>query len=178
MSLAPDHREELTGRSCSHHACLAALLCASAGASTSQGIWGTVRKGGLTGMPASTVNCISVMALKKNWIVAFGECFRQCQPLWNKLQGEGNEEKCTGRKWSSFCSCQCSVGALHVHLGQWDLATQSTVVIFEFQPTGLIFLLPCFLLSALAALQFDFTTNCVARYRTEMNQIKMLFLEH
>lgn len=49
---------------------------------------------------------------------------------------------------------------------------------FEFQPTGLIFLLPCFRLSALAALQFDFTTNCVARYRTEMNQIKMLFLEH
>lgn len=49
---------------------------------------------------------------------------------------------------------------------------------FEFQPTGLIFLLPCFRLSALAILQFDFTTNCVARYRTEMNQIKMLFLEH
>ena len=49
---------------------------------------------------------------------------------------------------------------------------------FEFQPTGLIFLLPCFRLSALAVLQLDSTTNCVARLRTEMNQIKMLFLEH
>lgn len=93
MSLAPDHREELTGRSCSHHACLAALLCASAGESTSQGMWGAARKGCLTRMPASEVNCISVMALKKNWIVAFGECFRQCRPLWNKLQGEGKEGK-------------------------------------------------------------------------------------
>lgn len=93
MSLAPDHREELTGRSCLHHACLAALLCASAGESTSQGMWGAARKGCLTRMPASEVNCISVMALKKNWIVAFGECFRQCRPLWNKLQGEGKEGK-------------------------------------------------------------------------------------
>lgn len=99
MSLASDHREELTGRFCLCRACLAALLSGSVVANTSQGIGNTARKKVcLTGMPASKVNCNSAMALKKNWIVTFGERFRRCHPPRNKLQGEVNEREMYGEK--------------------------------------------------------------------------------
>lgn len=98
-----------------------------------------------------------------------------------QLLSRGQDGDCWGRK------CVVSVSFV-ASVPRWGAERAPGVVgfgkvshscdFFEFQPTGLIFLLPCFRLSALAILQFDFTTNCVARYRTEMNQIKMLFLEH
>lgn len=72
MSLAPDHREELTDRL--HSRSFAASLVANA----SQGIWNIGRRkiymyifSGLTGMPASKANCNSAMALKEKLICDF-----------------------------------------------------------------------------------------------------------
>lgn len=99
MSLASDHREELTGRFCSRRACLTAVFCWFSSSKCFPRHMKYSKEKDLSYWdPASKVNCNSMMALKKNWIATSGECFRRRQPLRNKLQGEVNERKMCGEK--------------------------------------------------------------------------------